>query len=513
MTGISVAAAISIVIVSVFLFRKGAKNQNGGESTNGVGTPPEENGSDLDRSELSEIDDNPGLDRSRYQLKWLSLALLAVAGIGLLIFKAVVVDPGYSFLRQETQLPVTYQSDIVAGELLLEGYNLSQDRVEAGQSFDIDLAWRVLEPPEADYQSNVWLAGPEGMIWSDKETNRPRTFEDTARSRFWLPGQWTWDSREIEVLDGAPPGRYDIVLTLFDRETLQPLTLIGQDGAAIGPNAVIAEIDVTVPDSSASVVPQFAVDEDIDGLTLIGYNQDREDASPGELLLITLFWEKNRENPPPVDVLNLVLIDDSGESVQNWSIPPVRVDYPPDDWSTSTSFRGQHELRLDPGLISGSYTFQLEGVELGQLRIGELERLFDEPSFDSALQANFDNLAELVGLTIEPFDIDQEKPITVTIVWRGVDEMPISYRVFIHLVNARGEILSQSDADPAGWTRPTTGWLPGEYIVDSHLLGPIAVQEGEEYALRIGLYDPATGTRLTSSGEDFVLRNLETDSR
>lgn len=513
MTGISVAAAISVVVVSVFLFIRGAEHQNGGESADGIDTPREENSSDPDSPDLDEIDGNHGRDRSRHQLKWLSLSLLVVAGVGLLVFKAAVVDPGHSFLRQETQLPVTYGADIVAGELLLEGYNLSQDAVEAGQSFDIDLVWRVVEPPVADYQSNVWLVGPEGMIWSDKETRRPRTYEDTARSRFWLAGQWTWDSREIEVLVGAPPGRYDIVLTLFDRETLQPLTLVGQDGAAIGPNVVIGEIDVTVPDSSAGAIPQFTTDEDIDGLTLIGYNQDRKDASPGEPVLITLFWEKNRENPSPADVLNLLLKDDSGESVQNWSIPPVRVDYPPDIWPTGTFFRGQQVLRLDPDLKSGSYTFQLEDVELGQLRIGELERLFDEPPYDSVLHANFDNLAGLVGLTIEPFDIDQGKPITVTIVWRGLAEMPISYRVFVHFVNERGEIVSQSDADPAGWTRPTTGWLPGEYIVDSHLLGPFTVGESEAYALRIGLYDPATGTRLTSSGKDFVIRDLDPDGR
>jgi hypothetical protein len=274
---------------------------------------------------------------------------------------------------------------------------------------------------------------------------------------------------------------------------------------------VIAEIDVTVPDSSAEVVPQFATDEDIDGLTLIGYNQDREDASPGEPLLITLFWEKNRENPPPVEVLDLALVDDSGESIQNWPVPPVRADYPPDDWPVGTSFRGQHMVRLDPGLKDGSYAFKLEDVELGRLHVGELERLFDEPPYDSALHANFDDLAELVGLAVEPYDIDQERPITVTIIWRGLAEMPVSYRIFVHLVNEKGEIVSQSDADPAGWTRPTSGWLPGEYIVDSHVLGPITVEEGEEYTLRIGLYNPATGTRLSSSGMEFVTSILESD--
>jgi hypothetical protein len=510
MAGISVAAAVSIVIVSVYLFRKGTEKPSGGESANGVGPSQEESSTDPDSPDLDTIDENTGRDHSRHQLNWLGLSLLVVTGISLLVFKLLVVDPGHLFLRQEKKSPVTFGSGIVAGELLLDGYNLSQDAVEAGKSFDIDLAWRVLEPPEADYQSNVWIVGPERMIWSDKETRRPRTYEDTARSLFWQPGQWAWDSREIEVFEGAPPGRYDIVLLFFDRDTLQPLTLIGQDGIPIGPNAVIGTVDVTVPELSPGAFAQFEIVEDIDGLTLLGYNQDRIDGSPGEPVLITLFWEKNRKSPPPVDLLKLVLVDDSGEPVQNWSIPPVRVDYPPEDWPTGTLFRGQHVLRLDPDLISGSYSFQLEDIELGQLRIGELDRLFDEPTYDSALNANFDNLAELVGVVIEPFAMNRGMPITVTIIWRGLQEMPVSYRVFVHLVNTKGEIVAQSDAEPAGWTRPTTGWLPGEYIVDSHFLGPVPLGEGEEYTLRIGLYDPATGTRLTSSGEEFIIHDLET---
>jgi hypothetical protein len=513
MTGISAAAAIGIVIVALFLAKKKVDRQIVSEAVDAQGTLAPNGDRDDEDSEPAEMSENADPAHLPNQLRWLSLALLVIAGIGLLLFKAAVVDPGHLLQRSETQLPVSFHTDIVAGELLLGGYNLSQESVEAGQSFDIDLAWRVLEPPVTDYQSNVWLAGPEGMIWSDKETNRPRTYEDTVRSRFWLPGQWTWDSREIEVLEGTPPGRYDIVLISFDRDSLQPMTLEGQDGGAIGPDAVIGAIDVTAADSSSGVIPQHPSGADIHGLTLIGYNQDREDASPGDPLLITLFWENEGDDPPPEDLLELALISDSGDSAQSWTIPPVRDGYPPEDWPTGPAFRGQHIVRLDPGLEKGSYTFELENVELGQVHVGELDRLFEEPPYNSELHANFDDLAELVGLTIEPTGAGQDELVIVTIIWRGLAEMPVSYRVFVHLVNEKGEIVSQSDADPAGWTRPTTGWLPGEYIVDSHPLGHFTMQEGEDLALRIGLYDPLTSSRLTTSGEDFVTTVLNLDSR
>jgi len=76
-------------------------------------------------------------------------------------------------------------------------------------------------------------------------------------------------------------------------------------------------------------------------------------------------------------------------------------------------------------------------------------------------------------------------------------------------VDEAGNILAQSDAVPAGWTRPTTGWLPGEYILDVHTLTlPPELPPGQ-LAFRVGLYDPVTGERLhTGDGADVVTIKL-----
>ena len=55
---------------------------------------------------------------------------------------------------------------------------------------------------------------------------------------------------------------------------------------------------------------------------------------------------------------------------------------------------------------------------------------------------------------------------------------------------------AQSDAVPAEWTRPTTGWLPGEYVLDRHAIILPADLPAGKYDLVAGLYDPATGERL-----------------
>ncbi len=71
-------------------------------------------------------------------------------------------------------------------------------------------------------------------------------------------------------------------------------------------------------------------------------------------------------------------------------------------------------------------------------------------------------------------------------------------------MDATGGIVAQSDAAPSEWTRPTTGWLPGEYVTDTHtLILPEMLPDGP-LSLRVGLYDPDTGQRLLSGTANFA---------
>jgi hypothetical protein len=180
-----------------------------------------------------------------------------------------------------------------AAELRLEGYSLSKTAVPSGGTFDIDLAWTATDYPQARYQSNVWLVGPDGLTWSDLNTFRPRLYEDAPDTRAWLPGQWAWDSREVSVLRGTPPGQYDIVLTLFDFATLQPITLLDANGAVVGPTAALGQITVTGP-----VAEEEQRVTAIRGLVEMRchccWNIARIEsvAVPGDMVLLTFFWQR-----------------------------------------------------------------------------------------------------------------------------------------------------------------------------------------------------------------------------
>jgi hypothetical protein len=74
--------------------------------------------------------------------------------------------------------------------------------------------------------------------------------------------------------------------------------------------------------------------------------------------------------------------------------------------------------------------------------------------------------------------------------------MDTSYRVFLHLLKPDGSLLTQSDGEPANWTRPTTGWAQGEIILDQRVLQIPADAPPGSYTLLAGLYDPRTSDRL-----------------
>ncbi len=90
--------------------------------------------------------------------------------------------------------------------------------------------------------------------------------------------------------------------------------------------------------------------------------------------------------------------------------------------------------------------------------------------------------------------------------WQTADVLQERIKVTVQLLDARNQVLAQHDAEPAGGSRPSDGWLPGEVIADNHGLNlPSGVPPGD-YRLIVALYDPLTGVRLpTETGDHLAL--------
>ncbi|MFQ6099794.1 MAG: hypothetical protein ACE5OS_00965, partial [Anaerolineae bacterium] len=131
---------------------------------------------------------------------------------------------------------------------------------------------------------------------------------------------------------------------------------------------------------------------------------------------------------------------------------------------------------------------------------------------DIAIGACLGDTATLVGVTLSPchlvspspcppVTLSPGHPLTTTLVWRAEAETHTSYHAFLHLLDPEGNLVAQSDGIPANWTRPTTGWLPGEYIEDVRVLTIPPDAPAGDYTLFAGLYVPGGGVLSLSKGE------------
>jgi len=460
-------------------------------------------------------------------VSWVSLLLLAVSGIAVSYkLLAPLRTPHSAFRTPHAALPFTIlalllfvlvyfllprvetplrraglpglpQTAVFTNNLILRDYQIGSRTLAADGALPITAFWQAGEGVDRAYRDTVRLIGPDGNLWSEKTAVAPRVFRAAGPTSTWPPDHYAESRHLLEPLPGTPPGTYHVELILFDKETLAtaPLT----DGRL---TLDLGTVQITPPGETTPPPAQYSADFAWDGLRLTGYSLDRAEAAPGDPFLLTLIWRADTD--PTADyVARLSLMDENGRAAFQLDLPPVRDDFPTGQWAAGDWWRGQHGFRLPVNLESGDYRWQLalcDGIcngreptaDLNTLTIHAPDRTFTPPPLDISLDAQFGDLATLLGINLTP---TPTHPLTPTLLWRAERETPTSYRVFIHLVDGSGQILAQSDGEPANWTRPTTGWLPGEIISDAHTLDLSAVPAGT-YQLKIGLYDPLGGGRV-----------------
>lgn len=102
------------------------------------------------------------------------------------------------------------------------------------------------------------------------------------------------------------------------------------------------------------------------------------------------------------------------------------------------------------------------------------------------VNARFDGGVTLHGATVDDVEDDAW---TVTI-WWGADAQPLDdYTAFLHLIDADGNMLGQSDSRPRRGTLNTQWWQAGDIVPDTRIITPNDDADlSDTVALRVGLY-------------------------
>ncbi|HEY83618.1 MAG TPA: DUF2723 domain-containing protein [Chloroflexi bacterium] len=110
-------------------------------------------------------------------------------------------------------------------------------------------------------------------------------------------------------------------------------------------------------------------------------------------------------------------------------------------------------------------------------------------------------------LQIIGYDLQQQPELlTVTLYWQVSGDSPAkNYTSYVHLLNADGAGITQSDHLPGGVFYPPTLWSPGETLRDTHQLALPADLPPGEYTLIAGLYFQPEDGSLEKLGEGQTL--------
>lgn len=435
---------------------------------------------------------------------WMGVIVLCVWGIhvGLAVIETPLRRPALG--SEGWRGPGEPLMRDMIGELRLLAYEQSASHVRADESVTLTLYWQALRPLGVVYDFAVDLVDERGLKWNAPYFERPANWR-------WMPGTDDWpldgylmDTRRLYFVMGAPPGDYHIQVAVVRRDTQQTVAVHTFGKVRVteplrGDHPLPRELEPGAPTLDAR-------------WQLVGSAIDRESAVPGEIVRITLLARVG--DAPTVGAeenLRLQFISSDGEVLLS-RLRRVAPQYPPTRWRPGEWLRTQVLLRVPASAQPGEHTWEVQFADqprqpIGSLEVLDPERLWNVPPPDWQVDVSFEGRIRLVGADVSSADVSFRpgQALDVTLIWQALAKMEDSYRVFVHLMDAEGQLVAQSDGKPAEWARPTPGWLPGEFVLDPHsLMIPPDVEPGR-YQLSVGLYTPDGARLSTSAGDDAVL--------
>jgi len=239
---------------------------------------------------------------------------------------------------------------------------------------------------------------------------------------------------------------------------------------------------------------------------LLGYNLSPITFRPGDSLPLTLFWRAQSD----LDEDYFVLLQLWAGDGTSWTLHrerPADGFYPTTLWERGEAVREQLDARIPADVPSSRYALMAgladagsgEDVRLTPLAEVTVEgrsRTFEVPQTQHPLEVNLGDQVELLGYDLDATELKAGDTLALTLYWKALAEMDTSYTVFIHLLGAEDKIWGQRDSLPGNSALPTTGWLPGEVIVDQFEVPVQPDAPPGQYVIEVGMYRAETGQRL-----------------
>jgi hypothetical protein len=376
----------------------------------------------------------------------------------------------------------------------------------------VSLRWYVAERITDDLDVRFRLVDPVGgrVLW---ETNRGRPVSGYSSTQAWQVGWYVQDYHALAWPVWLAAGRYELEVGLFPRFQDEGLPVLGGETVwhPVGSVAVPAQSPAVKPPPSQGGAVLFDRT-----LWLSGYHLPEEVAA-GATLDLDIIWFCRAA---AADVTAPVIVWDgmangvggavvqghlmgagSGATCDGAVVSPVAGSAV----GTPAPVMRRYAVRVPDRL--GRYRVALRlsspGGNLYPAQCRWLGRTSTRcllgtvtVGHSQAGLANFDSRILLASADFDAAGVPAGGPLVVDLAWRALREIERDYTVFLQVVGPDGQLYGQVDSWPVQGTRPTSGWEPGETLMDGYRFYVDTDGPPGTYTLIAGWYLLADMSRL-----------------
>lgn len=371
-------------------------------------------------------------------------------------------------------------------DVRLTGWGLDKSDAAVGDIIRLVLNWRAEQAIDENIKVHLLLTDQTGKAFYVHD-RLPLDNPTTS----WRKDERLVDRYGILIPPGTPAGVYNLEVGLYYDENAE--RLVPANPNAPGQKVVLGQIQVR--DAERTLSPE-SVDAAVinsvnfeDSAKLAGYTIEEGTRRPGDLIPVTLYWQVTAEG---ANRAGKIFVGDPAKPSSTAAVTVALAGK-----KGGAIIRSDTDVHVPPSLAAGRYDLwlQLDGsaakpVRLGGVDVTAPQRLPAPAAPERQISAKLGDFATLAGSTVKV----NGSTVRVDLVWQAEKEVDTQYTVFVHLVDASGRIIAQSDQQPAGGGAPTTSWTAGLRVGDSHTLNAASIPAGAR--LIAGMYDPATFKRV-----------------
>jgi 4-amino-4-deoxy-L-arabinose transferase-like glycosyltransferase len=433
----------------------------------------------------------------------------------------VVVINGLEYAQvypNPIQFPANPQTDAIESTMRLFGYRWEP---QPDGAVLLRLIWENLAAGTLSIGTRLSLNSDTQSDWLTCAV--APGFETVAQT----PGEVVESECHLAQFD-LPPGLYNLQIGIWpgDGAWLPLEFAAGRSAIEITGDSNLRRIEPEAAFArlAAAAVPGYATPVEhtyFDRIRLLAYDMVPPEPQPGQSMSVRLYWQAQRVLEQDVHVSVQAFVGDQRVALVNG--PPLsgRGARPTSTWRPGEVIADAYAFEIPPDMPAPAVLRLDVGLYLPDtLKTLPIRNLAGEdipgavaeirvippawPAYRGEHPLNF-TLGEIIQLTGYELEEQPDNLLDVTLYWQAIDSPQESYTAFVHLLNAEGALIAQSDVIPARGYFPTSTWRPGDVVLSYHGLALPPNSQLDGYTIVAGLYNAVDGTRLPVFDSDNKL--------